>query len=321
MIRRLPILLVALAVLFAASPAVLAPSARGESARLPSPEDNLFLSDYGTRVAGFSSEYGSGWEAANLTPSKADIDPDGSIIRPLIWSSAPMAEFPHWLLFEFDQPRWVTSLVFDNYIQEEPDHPGISAREIEIWTGDSPEDMTRAAGFQLEKNARDQAVKIAPVETRYIRITINSNYGHPWYTELSATRAFDDGSRPDDLAARLAKDGSIDLYGIYFDTGSVALRPESDAELDKVVAYAKANPGQHLMIEGHTDSVGIDTANLALSAARASAVKAALTARGIDAASLMTTGYGEERPVASNNTAIGRAANRRVSLRLMEAAQ
>lgn len=232
-----------------------------------------------------------------------------------------MAEFPHWLLFEFDQPRWVTSLVFDNYIQEEPDHPGISAREIEIWTGDSPEDMTRAAGFQLEKNARDQAVKIAPVETRYIRITINSNYGHPWYTELSATRAFDDGSRPDDLAARLAKDGSIDLYGIYFDTGSVALRPESDAELDKVVAYAKANPGQHLMIEGHTDSVGIDTANLALSAARASAVKAALTARGIDAASLMTTGYGEERPVASNDTAIGRAANRRVSLRLMEAAQ
>lgn len=320
MIRCLFISLVAFATLFAASPAILVPAARGEAASVPSPEDNLFLSDNGTRVVDFSSEYGSGWEAANLTPSKADIDPNGSIVRPLIWSSAPMAEFPHWLLFEFSEPRWATSLVFDNYIEEEPDHPGISAKDIEIWVGEDPDHMNKAAGFLLEKNKQDQAVKIEPVQTRYIKIVIASNYGHPWYTELGATRAFDDGTRPDDFASKLAKDGAVDLYGMYFDTGSAKLRPESDAQLDAVAAYAKANSARRLMIEGHTDSVGGDAANLALSSARAGAVKAALVDLGVPAASLDTAGYGEERPVATNDTAIGRAANRRVSLRLLEEA-
>lgn len=318
MIHRLQIFLIALATVFAATPAFLLPEANGQEPgkAIPAPKDNLFLSDNGTRIAGFSSEYGSGWEAANLTPSKADIDPDGSIIRPLIWSSAPMAEFPHWILFEFSEPRWVTSLVFDNYIEEEPDHPGISAKDIEIWTGEDADHMVKAAGFRLEKNERDQAAKIDPVETRLIKIVIDSNYGHPWYTELGATRAFDDGTRPDDLAAQLAKGGAVDLYGIYFDTGSAKLRPESDVQIDKIAAYAKANPGQRLMIEGHTDSVGGDATNLALSAARAAAVKTALIGRGVNAGRLDTAGFGEEQPVASNDTAIGRAANRRVSLRL-----
>lgn len=319
MIRRLPILLIATAAIFAATPVLFAPAANGQ-VTVPAPEDNLFLSDNGTRIVGFSSEYGSGWEAANLTPSRADIDPEGYIVRPLIWSSAPMAEFPHWLLFEFSEPRWVTSLVFDNYIEEEPDHPGISAKDIEIWTGEDAEHMKKAAGFQLEKNKQDQAVKIDPVETRYIKLVITSNYGHPWYTELGATRAFDDGTRPGDLASQLARDGHIDLYGIYFDSGSASLRPESDEQLDAIAAYAKANPGQRLMVEGHTDAVGGDAANLALSAARASAVKSALVDRGVAADTLETAGFGEERPVAANDTPIGRAANRRVSLRLLETA-
>ncbi len=321
MIRRLPFILVALAAAFAASPALLLPEARGEASDTFAPEDNLFLSDNGTRVVAFSTEYGSGWEAANLTPSRADIDPNGYIVRPLIWSSAPMADFPHWLLFEFSEPRWVTSLVFDNYIEEEPDHPGISARDIEIWTGADPDHMEKAAGFELEKNKQDQSVKIAPVETRYIKIVIASNYGHPWYTELGATWAFDDGTRPDDLATKLAADGSIDLYGIYFDFGSARLRAESDPELDLIASYAKANPGQKLMIEGHTDSIGSDAANLALSAARANSVKTALVSRGIGADTLATAGFGEEKPVATNDTSLGRAANRRVSLRIMERAQ
>lgn len=318
MTRRLPVALVALAILFAASPALILSEARGEPAAPSAPEDNLFLSDNGTRIAAFSSEYGSGWEAANLTPSRADIDPDGHIVRPLIWSSAPMAEFPHWLLFEFSELRWVTSLVFDNYIEEEPDHPGISAKDIEIWTGADPEHMKKAAAFALEKNKQAQSVKIAPVETRYIKIVIASNYGHPWYTELGATRAFDDGTRPDDLAAKLAQDGAIDLYGIYFDFGSASLRAESDEELDRIAAYAIANPDKKLVIEGHTDSVGSDAANLALSAARANAVKTALIGRGVDAGTLGTAGFGEEKPVATNDTALGRAANRRVTLRLAE---
>lgn len=161
------------------------------------PTENLFLSDYGTHVVAFSSEFGSGWEASNLTPSRADIDPDGSIIRPLIWSSASMAPFPHWLLFAFDKPRWVTTLVFDNYLEEEADHPGISAKDMEIWAGDDPDTLQKIKTLTLERNRSGQKVEIAPIQARYIKLVIRTNYGHPWYTELNATGAFDNGTRPD----------------------------------------------------------------------------------------------------------------------------
>lgn len=293
--------------------AAVAPNIAPAAGRSP---ENLFLSDNGVRVVGFSSEYGSGWEAANLVPSRADLDPANAIIRPLIWSSAPDAPFPHWIMFEFSDRQWVTHLVFDNYLEEEADHPGISSKDVEIWVGEDPSDLRRAARFTLARNQRDQAVRVEPVETRFIKIIIVSNYGHPWYTELNALQAFDDGSRPQDIATRLQAEGAIDLYGIYFDFGSANLRAESNPVLDQIAAFAVANPGQRLVIEGHTDSIGSAEANLGLSQARADAVRAALTRQGVSAGLLTSKGYGADRPVASNATTAGRASNRRVSLRL-----
>ena len=297
------------AFVMAAAAPMIAPAA----GRAP---ENLFLSDNGVRVVGFSSEYGSGWEAANLVPSRADLDPANAIIRPLIWSSAPDAPFPHWILFEFSDRQWVTHLVFDNYLEEEADHPGISSKDIEIWLGEDPSDLRRAASLTLARNQRDQAVRVEPVETRFVKIVIASNYGHPWYTELNALQAFDDGSRPQDIATRLQAEGAVDLYGIYFDFGSANLRAESNPVLDQIAAFAVANPGQRLVIEGHTDSIGSAEANLVLSQARADAVRAALTRQGVSAGLLTSKGYGADRPVASNATTAGRASNRRVSLRL-----
>lgn len=294
-------------------------SARAQAVR--GGAQNLFLSDNGVRVAGFSTEYGSGWEAANLVPSRADLDAANAIVRPLIWSSAPDAPFPHWLLFEFRASQWITHLVFDNYLEEEADHPGISSKDIEIWVGADRGALRRAARLTLARNQRDQAVRLEPVETRFVKIVITSNYGHPWYTELNALQAFDDGSRPQDIAARLQADGAVDLYGLYFDFGSANLRAESDAVLEQIAAFTRAHPGQRLLIEGHTDSVGGADANLRLSQARADAVRAALTRRGVAAALLTSRGFGAERPVASNATVAGRASNRRVTLRLEERAQ
>lgn len=299
----------------AAMAVVGAPGRAAAQAARRSPE-NLFLSDNGVRVAGFSSEYGSGWEAANLVPARADLDPSNAIVRPLIWSSAPDAPFPHWILFEFPGRQWITHLVFDNYLEEEADHPGISSKDIEIWTGDDSNALRRAASLTLARNQQDQAVRVEPVETRYVRIVIASNYGHPWYTELNALQAFDDGSRPDDIAARLQADGAVDLYGLYFDFGSANLRAESRPVLDQIAAFARAHPGQSLLIEGHTDSVGGKDANLRLSQARADAVLAALVKQGVSAALLTSRGYGADEPVASNATTAGRASNRRVTLRL-----
>ena len=302
------------AVLFAALVAVSLPGIAADPADAEAA--NLFLSDHGTRVVAFSSEYGSGWEAANLTPSRADLQPENAIVRPLVWSSAPDAPFPHWLLFDFGQRRWITHLVFDNFLADEADHPGISAKDIEVWVGDDAAAMTRAASFTLARNQADQAVRIEPVQTRLVKLVVASNHGHPWYTELGASRAFDDGSRPGGLAQALDAEGSVELYGLYFDFGSARLREESGPVLDEITRYAQSHPGVALALEGHTDAVGDDDANLALSRDRAEAVRQALVARGVAAGSLHSAGFGETRPVAGNDTSQGRASNRRVTLRL-----
>jgi outer membrane protein OmpA-like peptidoglycan-associated protein len=105
------------------------------------------------------------------------------------------------------------------------------------------------------------------------------------------------------------------LHGIYFDFGKDTLRPESEPVLKEIAAALAHNPGWKLGIEGHTDAVGGDSANLELSKRRAEAVKQALVQRyRISAASLTPTGFGATRPAASNETMSGRAQNRRVEL-------
>lgn len=113
----------------------------------------------------------------------------------------------------------------------------------------------------------------------------------------------------------LMADGRFVTQGILFDTGSDVLRPESTPTLNEIGTMLKEHPELRLRIEGHTDNVGDDAANLALSDKRAAAVKAYLSSKhGIDAARLETKGLGETKPVSGNETAEGRQNNRRVEL-------
>ena len=117
------------------------------------------------------------------------------------------------------------------------------------------------------------------------------------------------------LADRLKAERRVVLPGLYFDFGSAVLRPESAGQLPDIVAAIRSVPAGALVIEGHTDSVGADAANLALSKARAEAVRVALV--GLDAGlapRLSSQGHGETRPQADNTTLEGRARNRRVEL-------
>ena len=120
------------------------------------------------------------------------------------------------------------------------------------------------------------------------------------------------------LAGQLARDGEVDLHGIYFDTGQATLKPESEATLQQVLGVLTTDKGLRLVVAGHTDSEGQDDYNLGLSQRRATAVMQWLTAQGIDAARLTSEGHGESRPVADNGNAEGRALNRRVQLRVAD---
>ncbi|MBI2800777.1 MAG: OmpA family protein [Gammaproteobacteria bacterium] len=106
----------------------------------------------------------------------------------------------------------------------------------------------------------------------------------------------------------------VSLEGTNFDFNKATLRPEAIAKLDHAVAVMTENPAIKVSVEGHTDSVGSDAYNQKLSERRAQAVVSYLTSKGINAARLTSVGYGESRPVASNDTADGRAHNRRVDL-------
>jgi len=103
--------------------------------------------------------------------------------------------------------------------------------------------------------------------------------------------------------------------GIYFDTGSDRVRPESSPTLKEIAAMLKEHEDLKLTIEGHTDNVGAAAANQSLSEKRAAAVKAALVGSyGVDAARLESKGLGATKPAAKNDTAEGRQTNRRVEL-------
>jgi hypothetical protein len=109
--------------------------------------------------------------------------------------------------------------------------------------------------------------------------------------------------------------GRADVYTIFFAFNSDELKAESDSTLREIDDVLRRHPDWKLGINGHTDSVGGDAPNLALSERRAAAVKTALVSRFGDApARLTTTGYGKRQPKATNATLEGRAMNRRVEL-------
>lgn len=118
-----------------------------------------------------------------------------------------------------------------------------------------------------------------------------------------------------ELYDALESDGRVATQGIYFDTGSDRIRPESTPTLKQIAAMLKEHADLKLTIEGHTDNVGKPEANRALSQKRAAAVKAYLMeSHGVEGERLEAAGLGDTKPAAPNTSAEGRQQNRRVEL-------
>ncbi len=117
-----------------------------------------------------------------------------------------------------------------------------------------------------------------------------------------------------EIAKEVIEKVSFAAKNIFFATGKYALLPKSFKSLDGVVELLKADETLMLDIDGHTDAVGTDESNQVLSDNRAGSVKDYFLKKGIDGSRLKSTGYGETKPVADNDTAAGRAKNRRTEM-------
>ncbi len=101
---------------------------------------------------------------------------------------------------------------------------------------------------------------------------------------------------------------------VLFDVNSSVLKPGAYDEIDRVAYVLKKYPRTMIRIEGHTDSTGSEQYNQMLSERRAMAVRDALVQRGVDPRRIQVIGFGESKPIATNQTEAGRQLNRRVTI-------
>lgn len=122
-----------------------------------------------------------------------------------------------------------------------------------------------------------------------------------------------------ELNARKTDRGMVITLGdVLFRTNKAQLESGGMHNIQKLADFLKQSPKTKVMIEGHTDSTGSDSLNMALSERRAHAVKMALTDKGISSDRIGTQGYGKAYPIAGNGTAADRQLNRRVEIILSD---
>ncbi len=160
---------------------------------------------------------------------------------------------------------------------------------------------------------------VLPVGQRYTMRAIGKDYiavGES--VDLTDTKSYKEIRGRDLPLVPIEVGQSVRLNNIFFETGKAELRPESSPELDRVVATLNENPKLTIEVDGHTDNVGSNTLNLKLSQDRADAVREYLIGKGIEPDRVGGKGFGETKPVATNDTEDGRAKNRRVEFVILK---
>ena len=193
----------------------------------------------------------------------------------------------------------------------------ISDKKTHAGLPSSVELRTIGPGFVLSKLQTDEEGNYLTTlpEGKNYAFTVNRK-GYLFYSEnYSLTGSVVDSPIVVNIALQPIETGaSVILKNIFFDSKRSDLQPSSFAELDKVAALMNDNPKLIIQINGYTDNVGKPADNLLLSVNRAKAVIGYLQSKGIAANRLAGKGFGEGKPVASNNTNEGKAANRRTEL-------
>jgi len=133
--------------------------------------------------------------------------------------------------------------------------------------------------------------------------------------ELARQRAEQLAKRVNELEASQTERGLVLTLGdVLFDFNKATLKPGGERAVTELTKFLKEYPERKVMIEGFTDSIGSESYNKDLSRRRADAVRMELNTNGISSGRIQIRGYGENFPVASNDTEAGRQRNRRVEV-------
>jgi outer membrane protein OmpA-like peptidoglycan-associated protein len=169
----------------------------------------------------------------------------------------------------------------------------------------------RDAAAKREREAREeaeQARRVAEAQSAEVELARRE-------AELASAQAQSLQRRLEYMEYRQTDRGVVVTLGdVLFEVGETDLLPSAAQHLDDVIELLESETGREIRIEGHTDSTGPAELNLRLSQQRAEAVRDALIERGIESSRLKAVGMGEEFPIATNETAEGRAGNRRVDV-------
>ncbi|GAB3897686.1 OmpA family protein [Spirosoma agri] len=136
--------------------------------------------------------------------------------------------------------------------------------------------------------------------------------------DLTQTKGFQEIKGKDLNLIPIEAGRSVPLNNIFFDVGKAELRPESNPELDRLVNTFNETPKLVIEVQGHTDNTGSKEINAKLSQDRADAVREYFISKGIEPDRVASKGFGEAKPIATNDTDQGRQKNRRVEFVILK---
>jgi len=198
-----------------------------------------------------------------------------------------------------------------------------------VFNAKTKEPMSAEIEYENLSDGLNAGVAVSNPQTGEYRIVLpyEKNYGFMAYAEkfisvsdnLDLTQVAEYKEIQRDLYLVPLEVGStIRLNNIFFDFGKATLRPESYPELDRLVGYMSKNSKMQIELSGHTDNVGSDDANLKLSDDRAKVVTEYLLSKEVKLERVQAKGYGETKPIGTNDTEEGRQVNRRVEFTILK---
>ncbi len=184
-------------------------------------------------------------------------------------------------------------------------------RDVIAHWADLAQQRAAAAREAARLRRAEESAHDAEAERRRRTVEVTPLDGEPAVPSGSADAA----ASPDEpLDQRLDRPITVTLDNELFARDGVDLDRRAEPTIERVVALLRQDPSRTARIECHSDDLGSRSRNLELSGRRGDAVRAALVARGIDARRITVQALGDSFPVASNETALGRARNRRVDI-------